>query len=400
MEKMEKFTLSKNEKLRYGLLWTVGVLIYDTDMQHGDGRTYWPFHPVLLNNLVAPWVFSEFYRLLRKLKVNGFTQRKIANLIYSPTKLATYLYLLPSVTLTRITKYKKIWLWKEFTNLLNLMRNGEPFCENFRNLVWKEIKLDNSNFLTKDDNKKFFKILSELELYLVYYSELLNYYLLDFSRFYHGPYVRKSDQVFVKEFILTKAYERYDFLKDFPFDHYMQIGIYPKEVDIKVFFMGHTHISQPFPQAIKKASVMLDGEIISETKYLKETLRKVKKCYSMLLEHFDNAHEDFLLRHGIDTFFYHMKPIYQACNEDWKKILPRVYEFANVEKRKIKVPNPWGGWDVYKATKFLFKLMWRVINEKPISKKGTLFIKKVENIAKKLPVEIPSYSLVKALSKL
>ena len=399
MEVKERF-LSKNEKLSYGLLWVVGAVIYETDMQHGDGRVFWPFHPCLLNGLVAPWVYSEFYRILNKLKRMGFDRKRIARIIYSPTKLATYQYLWPTDTLRVLPRYKKIWLLSEFSSLLNLMRNGEPFCENFRNVVWKELKIDRSRFLSKEDNKGFFKILSELELYLVYYSELLNYWLLDFSRFYHGPYESGNEKVFVKEFLLTKAAERYDFLSDFPFDHYQQIGIYSKEVEIKVFFSGHTHISKPFPEAIEKTLVKLDGNVVDDKRTLAWILKKVKACYTKLLRLLKNADETFLIRHGIDTFFYHMKPLYQSCGESWKKILPKVYRFAEREKNKMRIPNPWGDWDAYKATKFLFKRSWRIINERPISRKGILFMKKLEKIARKIPTETPSYSLIRALSKI
>jgi hypothetical protein len=402
MGRKEKFTLSGNEKLSYGLLWTLGVVIYDIDMQHGDGRTYWPFHPVLLNYVVAPWVFSEFYRLLRNLKIK-LGREKLAELLYSPAKLATYQLLWPLNSLKKVPSYKKIWLLREFANLLNLMRKGEPFCENFRNLVWKRTKinkLDDSQFLPKARNRRFFRVVADLDLHLTYYSELLNYCYLDFSRFYHGPYVRQQDQIFVKEFLSTKAFQRYEFLKSFPFDHYQQVGIYPREVDIKVFFLGHTHISKPYPQAIEKIMIKLDGEIIDDVGCLREVLKEVKRCYSKLLELMEERgeDEDFLLKHGIDCFFYHLRPLYDANDEDWKKILPKVYKFSEKEKKKVKIPPPWGEYDVYKAAKLIFRMCWRLIYGRSISQKQVWFMKRVEGLAKELALTTPSYGLIKALS--
>jgi len=106
-----------------------------------------------------------------------------------------------------------------------------------------------------------------------------------------------------------------------------------------------------------------------------------------------------MLKHGIDTFFYHMKPLYEACNENWKRILPLVYEFAEREKKKIKIPKPWGEWDVYKAARFLFKRSWRIIHERPVSKRELSFINKVERIARKLPFQASPLFLIKALSE-
>jgi len=410
MVKQEKSMLSKNEKLVYGLLWTTGVLIYDTDMQHGDGRVYWPFHPVLLNSLTAPFLFSEFYRLLKRLEKAGFNDSKIAELLVSPTKIATYQYLWSStgrfLRQKTLPRYKKIWLVKKFAKLLNLMRNGEPFCENFRNLAWNKSKigaLKKKRFFSKEKNKNFFKLLSELGMNLVMYSELLNYYFLDLSRFYHGPYFINDKQIFVKEFLNLREDDRYDFLRNFPFDHFQEIGVYPKDVEIKVFFMGHTHISKSFPEAIERCILKLDGKRIKDTKSLEEILKKVKKYYQELAKLIkkNEKNQDFLIRNGIEAFFYHLKPLYEAVGEDWKKILPEVYKFAKENKNKIKIPRPWGNWDVYKATKFLFKQQWRVINERPVGKREIAFVKKVEKLSKDLykkePSTTKSYSLVKAL---
>lgn len=403
--------LSKNEKLVYGLLWTTGVLIYDTDMQHGDGRVYWPFHPVLLNSLASPFLFSEFYRLFKKLEKIGYNDSKIAELLVSPTKIATYQYLWSCterfLRQKRLPKYKKVYLIKKFAKLLNLMRNGEPFCENFRNFAWGRSELadvEKKKFLQKGKNKKFFKLLSELEMYLVFYSELLNYYFLDLSRFYHGPYPFNDKQIFVKEFLNLRPIDRYDFLKDFPFDYFQEIGVYPKDIKIEVFFMGHTHIPKPFPEVIERSILRLDGKEIKDTKSLEEILEKVKKCHQELAKLIkkNEKDQDFLICNGIDALFNHLKPLYETVGEDWKKILPEVYKFAKENKNKIKIPRPWGGWDVYKATKFLFKTQWRIINEEGVGKKEISFMKEVEklskNIYKKEPSVSKSYALVKALS--
>lgn len=413
MVKQEKSMLSKNEKLVYGLLWTTGVLIYDTDMQHGDGRVYWPFHPVFLNSVAAPFVFSEFYRLLKKLEKAGYDDFKIAKLLYSPTKVATYQYLwscterfLPGYKEV-LPRYKKVWLLKKFAKLLNIMRNGEPFCENFSNLAWSKPKLatiEKEKFLQKKRNEKFFKLLSELEMSLVFYSELLNYYFLDLSRFYHGPYFMNNKQVFVKEFLNLKETERYDFLKDFPFDNFQEIGIYPKDIKIEIFFMGHTHISKPFPEAIEKTILRLDGTEIQNARSLEKTLKGVKNCHLALAKLIkeNERDQDFLIRNGIDALLYHLKPLYEALGEDWKRVLPEAYSFADKNRKKVKIPPPWGDWDVFKATKYLFKQQWRVINEKPAGKKEIAFMKKNEKLSKdiykKEPSGTKSYALVKALS--
>lgn len=407
---------SKNKKLIYGLLWTTGVLIYDTDMQHGDGRVYWPFHPVLLNSLAVPFIYSEFYRLFKKLERAGYDDSKIAKLLVSPTKVATYQYLWSSIPYLKekdikaklLPRHKKVYLIKKFATLLNVMRHNEPFCENFRNLAWGKSKVvapRKEKFLPKKGNEEFFKLLSELEMHLMFYSELLNYYFLDLSRFYHGPYFSNESQFFVKEFLSLKEKERYGFLKDFPFDHFQEIGIYPKDIKIEIFFMGHAHISKSFPEAIKKVNLKLDGKVIKEAKELKKILKGVKESYSRLagLIRRKEKDQDFLIRNGIDALFYHLKPLYEALGEDWRGMLVEAHSYAEKNRRKIKVPPPWGDWDAYKATRSLFKQEWRVINEKPVGEKEIDFLKKTEKLAREIAKKEPSphisYSLVKALRK-
>ena len=48
-------------------------MIYDTDMAHGDGRDYWPFHPVYLDSFVAPFLFNDLYRILKILEIRGYS---------------------------------------------------------------------------------------------------------------------------------------------------------------------------------------------------------------------------------------------------------------------------------------------------------------------------------------
>jgi len=68
-------------------------MIYETDMQHGDGRNYWPFHPVILDSIVAPYVFDELHRLFKLLENKGYSVEKIAKLMKSPTRIANYQFL-------------------------------------------------------------------------------------------------------------------------------------------------------------------------------------------------------------------------------------------------------------------------------------------------------------------
>lgn len=419
MAKMEKSMfstkISKSKKLTYGLLWTTGVLIYETDMQHGDGRNYWPFHPVLLDSLAAPFVFYEFYRLLKKLEKNGYDDFSIARLLYSPTKVATYQYLWSclerflSVSEKPLASSQKHWLAGKFAKLLSIMRNGEPFCENFRNVVWNENKVSiikRDGFLDKTKNRKFFKLLSELETYLVFYSELLNYYFIDLSRFYHGPYITNNKQIFVKEFTSLKAVDRYQFLKDFPFDHFQEIGIYPKDVKIQIFFMGHTHISKPFPKVIEKTLLKLDGKIIGKPEELKQYLDRVKLSYARLAKLIseNERNQNFLLRNGISALFFNLKPLYEAVHEDWKRILPQAYDFAEKNRKRVKIPGPWGKWDAFKATKFLFKEQWKIVTGRPIGKEEIKFINSIEKLSKNISEKESSlqksYSLVKTLGSL
>ncbi|RLG21450.1 hypothetical protein DRN74_02720 [Candidatus Micrarchaeota archaeon] len=363
MVRREKSTYQINDLIDE-LFRSTAEVIYDTDMQHGDGRDYWPFHPVFLDSIVSPFVFKELLRLFGVLEDKGYTLTDIGRVIYSPTKIANYQYLWPIETIRSLSAEDKYKLAKYFVKLLVILRNGEPFCERGRNLVWsRENLIQNLNqysnsFVDSKDNPEMANILAKLEALLMSYAEALYYYMIDFSRMMHGPYTLKASTVFVKEYTHLKAGELWDVVSDFPFDHFKEIGVY-ENIDITVFFMGHTHSNPPFPKAINKFVVSVDGKIIREIDELQKIYDRVKevteRAVQIISEKSDD--EDFLLRKGIDMFFYPLKPLYDEAGESWKDILPEVYDFAYKIKNKIKVPGPWGDWGKEKAVAHLLKQM-------------------------------------------
>jgi len=346
-----------------GLFRTTAEVIYDTDMQHGDGRDYWPFHPVFLDSLVAPIVFEEFLRVFDILEGRHYTLTDIADIIRSPTIIANYQYLWPMKTIGRIPPEKKYELVEYFIKLLVILRHGEPFCERGRNLVWSRKKLHQvipryeEHFINARDQRDFAHLLSKLEGLLASYAETLYYYMIDLSRMMHGPYKLDNSTVFVKEYFHLGAGEFWDVVSDFPFDHYQEIGLYD-EIDVRVFFMGHTHSDPPFPRAIREFVVVVDGRIITSLSELDELHAKVSEVTQRAVGVIaQDASDDFLLRKGIDMFFFPLRPLYCEIGESWHAILPEAHEFAYGVKDKIKVPPPWGDWSRERAVSFLLGQM-------------------------------------------
>ena len=362
MAKKEQSTKEINK-----LFYATAEMTYDTDLQHGDGRNYWPLHPVLLDSLVAPFVFEELYRLFKILEKKGYSVKRMAKIIKSPTRIANYQYLWPIRTLKTISPQKKRYLAEIFVKLLKILRNNEAYCEDFHNLVWspqeteKFIKKNKKYFIPKSKNPKMAELLSKLEGLLMGYAEFLYYYMLDFSRMFHGPYEYKNKVVFGKEFLDLRAGEMWGLAKDFPFDHFQEVGIYPNEMKIQVFFMGHTHTNISYPKALESFVLKLDEEPITSLgeleNYYQKTKKVVEKIVRFMSKNMNN--EEFLLKHGLDLFFYPLKSLYLEVGEDFRKILPKVYEFAKKEKSKIRIPNPWGDWQKEKSVNFLIKQMKR-----------------------------------------
>lgn len=408
LQKIQKQNLEKEINK---LFYTVGILIYETDMQHGDGRNYWPFHPVLLNAVVAPFVFEEFYRLLKKLEKRGYSLEKIAEIIKSPTRISSYQLLWPSTTLKQVHVEKKKYLAEIFVQLLKILRNGEVYCENSRNPVWDDRELEkfiqeNKKYLVeKKKNLTAAKVLAKLEGLLMSYCEILYFYKLDLSRLFHGLYQYQDKIVFIKEFLDLKAGQMWNLAEELPFNHFQEVGFYPKQMQIQVFFTGHTHAIPSFPQAIESFILKLDGKPITNLaeikKYYQRTEKVVNKCLKYINTKMND--EEFLLKRGINLFFYPLKPLYKETGEDWREILPRVYKFAQENKSRIKIPPPWGSWDAYKATKHLFKTIYKNVYGKSAGKWELEFIKKTEEAARAIRRKealLPkSYSLIKALNE-
>ena len=123
--------------------------------------------------------------------------------------------------------------------------------------------------------------------------------------------------------------------------------------------MGHTHSNPPFPKALDKFVVIVDGRIIKELSELQALYDRVKEVTERAVQIIaeKSEDEDFLLKKGIDMFFYPLKPLYEEVGENWKDILPEVYDFAYKIKNKIKVPGPWGDWSKEKAVAHLLRQM-------------------------------------------
>lgn len=347
-----------------GLFYATGEMIYETDMQHGDGRKYWPFHPVILDYVVAPFVFNELYRLFKILEKKGYSLRRIANLIKSPTRIANWQYLWPSPTLKTLSKQKKYYLATMFVKLLQILRHNEPFCENRCNLVWSDakvrrfIKANSSYLVFKKENPEMTKLLAKLEGLIMSYCELLYYYMLDFSRMAHGPYKYRNKVVFVKEFLDLKAGEMWELVSDFPFNHFQEVGFY-SNIKIEVFFMGHFHAQPSFPEALESFVLKLDRKPVITLSEMKKVYRETDKVVSRAVKFVSEnmTNDEFLFKRGLDLFFYPLKPLYEEVGESWKKVLPKVYMFGKKIRPKIKIPHPWGDWSKERAINHLIKLM-------------------------------------------
>jgi len=105
--------------------------------------------------------------------------------------------------------------------------------------------------------------------------------------------------------------------------------------------------------------VIVDGRIIKELSELQALYDRVKEVTERAVQIIaeKSEDEDFLLKKGIDMFFYPLKPLYEEVGENWKDILPEVYDFAYKIKNKIKVPGPWGDWSKEKAVAHLLRQM-------------------------------------------
>jgi DNA-binding transcriptional MerR regulator len=330
--------------------------IYELDKQYRDGSEYWPFHPDFLEKLVAPLLFQELLRIFRKLKEKGYTLKDISQIIKNPAQISNYQSLWLQ-NLKNVTYEEKCELLEDFLKLLIILRNGEPYCENGRNLVWSKNELNEEmekyKKYFKDVNEKMRTLLSRLDGLLVLYAESIYYYRVDFSRMMHGPYYWNGLTIFVKEYFHLKQ----DNASPFPFDHYKEIGIY-KNIKVKVSFFGHTYVQPSFPEALKSFIILIDGNLIKDFEELKELYNKVELAVEREIKVLEEKINDkkFLLERGVKSFFYPLKPLYNELGEDWKTPLSKI----NIDKFLLKPyrpPPPWGDWDKDKIVSFLIKKM-------------------------------------------
>jgi len=313
------------------LFHTMAEIIYETEMAHGGG--FWPFSPMRLHPILADPFFRELYRLLKESEERSFTIEETARSFINPNRVADYNFLWGFAR--ELPPEEGEYVASKLIEILKILRNGNPFSEDDRNTIWSDKvvkeRTASTPFIDLVEHPEFKELVARVETLLTLYAELLYFVFPGFSRMYHGPYHLDGKIVFVKEFIDLRPTWLWSFTEDFPFSHFLEVGLY-KDINIKVRFVGLIEADRPFPQALKSTSLFVDDKPVRDLANLKNLVDAVESKVNNYTQLMMSYSEKDLMIQGIKIFFYSLKPLYDALGED----IQVPFDISHVLKRESK----------------------------------------------------------------
>ena len=269
----------------------------------------------------------ECYQAIHKLKEAGFDDEKIALLFGHPSSIGHWLYFpTPHFRVSEEYWAKGLYLSegvefiKEIINFLFLLRKGDAFCQDFRNILLdsqdvKEI-VENQKFVETVDAPEILRILPRLNITLWHYCMLLQGGLRFFQEI-HGPYELNTHEILlIREYARLRPTEVWEFTSNSRYENVSFYEIY-EDVKITVDLFGHYWFSATPSKKLVRIAIIADGNNLNKS----EIMTLYKECSRM----FEKGNQIIIgfkkqdwLRKWIELGYLWLKPLKDVLGEDWR----------------------------------------------------------------------------------
>ncbi len=303
----------------------------------------WPqpiFNPLIGNYFTHKEVIHDLYLIFDKLlKEKNFGLSKIASLFAYPSRTAHLMYLFMEDSKTEEETKIRSFVCSKLLEVIQILRNGNPFCDKGKNVVWNTKSIDEvleRYEIHKVDNlPETKKLISKLIVALSGYCEFLYFANLAFGREFHGPYETKYGKLLVREYFDLQPMF-WNFSKTFPFKKIMFITIYPSDIHIAFDFAGRLRSDKTLAPNLKYVTIIIDGkEFPLTSKDLTNLLDQIGKFLRNATLEVLNLEKENLMIKWIEAYFWTLKPFKDLLNKPWS---PPQEIYLKIKQEK---PDTW-----------------------------------------------------------
>lgn len=292
------------------------------------GAPKWPME-------LMEWVYyqsrffpRECYCTIKKLKEKGLDSREIAKALRYPSSLCHWLYhpeahfgVKEEYWAKGLSREQGIDYIEEIIKIISLLRRGDPFCRDFRNILLRKEEVDeiikSQNFTKAVEAPEVPGILSRLNMILWHYCMLIQGGLRVYSQEFHGPYeLTRGEMLFVKEYSRLKPVEVWGFAQNFPCNKITLYEIY-KDMDVRIDILGHYWTSAHPIRKLVKVAVNVDERNI-DVAGVTDLYEECYEVYKLGISAIGNYKREYWIRKWIELGYFWLKPLKDILGDDWR----------------------------------------------------------------------------------
>lgn len=314
----------------------------------------WPFSIIETNWYHAQFLPKEIFTIIKALEKKDFDNQEIAKLLWGPSAVTHWLYIaehgLGAPEMRRfegLTVRQAVEFLEKTIDLFSLQRRGNPFCRNWKNLIWSKERVEQARekakFIDVSTGSKATRFLSNINTILWQYCILIQVGHRNYSQEFHGPYLLEDGRVlFVRDYFNLRPTEVWKFTSVLPFNKLRILEVYKKGTKIRVDLFNHFEITPSPIKSLQRFSVQVD-----DAKYLesaKEVRNLFKSCNGVIEkgnEFVRNFDKKDWVKKIIEMRYLWLKPTKEILGQDWKppsEVYTLVKRIAEAEKATIE----WG----------------------------------------------------------
>jgi len=305
------------------------------------GHDVWPspiFHPIEGDVYVSKYLFPFIHKLLRKLRGNH-SDDQIARMLKYPSRLAELTYLFATIHFCELPASHRIETACSLLKYVSYLRGGmlSRRCANrilddetLRSLLdsCRFTSLENLDTREADETRSSIGKANSL---LFSYSELLYFCHNRIGYESHGPYSRDSDVVIITDYHDLKPVFWEPIIRS-PLDRVSLVRVYSR-VDVEFDFVGRAYAPGGLTQKLKGYSIVEQkNNTCREIEDLQDLRRRIENGLREAVDRVRKMNRVELMKKYGETFFYAIKPLADACNEEW---YPPGAFYADVEQQLL-----------------------------------------------------------------
>lgn len=338
----------KEDEIINKLCFTVGRLLAQQGKE--AGFTVWPspmFSPVEGELYAAPYLMPLLYEDILELRKKGYTIEEIARLFKAPSRIAQLVWPLHTLKLIGMPRKDRIDLVLKIIELISVYRE-EPFCENGRNLIWSQRRINEITgesqwirLVEVTDARQFRRTLSTLNGMLWLLCELLYFDFHGAGHEFHGPYYLNDNQMLiVREFYDLKP-DIWPFMAQLEFARITTYSIYSKNEVVYDFF-NRTRSPLQLSDHLVHFIIDVDGRVVNELSQIESCLYATRDALERGSDYIGKLSRKELLEKFAEAYFFIIKPLQEELGKNWRPP-NRLYADIQHEKRKATVNNALAG---------------------------------------------------------